>query len=285
MIKILLTLFLLSNFLNANDFINFIPEDNVSKITDKIQLNKKNGPYLDRLKAMSLKNKNAAFNYASLIENINEKEAISNYKLSIKLGNYKAAYNLGLLYLKKSNPKQAEKYLRIALDHDIKKSLLPLAELTENKKMFLLAIDNNILNAKKSYLFFLKKTKDKGYHDYLLKMYKEKIDFNLFANEAYNKGDLEKFIKILKEGVSYMDKDSIYQLSYYYLDKNPAYSRELLSNEKTFTAYFMRGVSFYNQHRYKESLDQFKIYETLSGKKETTYINKICKSTNYCLEY
>jgi len=275
--------------LNAGNLDNFIDnkQDNIDLLIKDIKTKKNNGIYLNKLKALSKDNAKASFYYASLIEKLNKEKSIKWYKHSIDLGDYRAAYNLGLLYLKLNNEKNAIIYLKIALNNKIYQALLPLAKLEKSKKLFKIAISKNIENATEDYLYFLRETNDKNYDNAIENAYKNKINFTLMANRYFNMGQKNKGINILKEGISYNDKNSLYELSYYYLDNNPDNSIELLKNENTAISHYIQGLAYFKKNKLKKSLNHFRIYEYMSNdtNRDYEYVQKICKSTNYCLDF
>jgi len=278
--------------LNAFDFDSFVnsSKDKAETYSNYIVANIDRVKNMDKLEDLAKAGDSSGmFYFASTIEKVNTKKAIKYYKKAIKNGNYKAAYNLGLIYMNNKkflDYEKAKLYMSMARKNNIKEAILPLAVLSDNENLFLRAIKLGIKNAELEYALYLK-SNHRDFSKIAKILYGRKENFVLEAESLIQKNKKEEAKKVLREGISNEDTDSKIMLASIIVDKSPKESLSIVSNLEDVRSDYIRGIAYFNLNKYKESLEFLRRFNNRTGTEDLTKdkIKKICEETNYCLDF
>jgi tetratricopeptide (TPR) repeat protein len=116
--------YMFSSFVYSMSGNNKLAEENAE---EAIKLNPQNGVAALRI---------GIFNCTSLHD---VEKALRYLKKALELGEHKAAYYLGVVYLKNDNQEMALQYLTLAADHQVQEAYLPLAGIFFQEKKYALA--------------------------------------------------------------------------------------------------------------------------------------------------
>jgi len=292
--KVILISILTVSALNAFDFNNFVSEkkDKLSSLISQYEAAIDKSPYVKKIEELAKKgNEKSYFYLGAIYEKVDKNKAIKYYKKALEVKDYRAAYNLGLLYLKNGNIMEAKTYFELAYNNGIQEAILPLAEIKGDKKLYKEAVDKKIPGALERYVIFLKTTNDPEYNKIIKNIKKESKDYVLIAEDFINKNKLNKAIEVLKEGVKNLDEKATVMLADIYSKENPKEALKLVENIKE-NPYsdFIKGKIFFQEKDYKKALDSLRKYQnSVSTDQEKKladkYIKSICENTNYCLDF
>ena len=195
--KILLQLLLITSLSAKFEMQNNLVT--ISAIVDEMNSGKNIDENIQKL--INLNDGEASLVVGNFYSSTNKDLAIKNYEKAIKEGSVHGYHNIATIYLEKDDKPTAIKYLNKSIENGVDDDILFLYLIDNDKKHIIEAMNKNIDTAFK---FCSEVYKDKKYDECIMTAYKKKVDFVSLYRKT-------KDIKILKEGISSKDNDSIFE--------------------------------------------------------------------------